>query len=273
MNNRLFLVACCAAMSAVLVAFGQASGPRSAPAEPTQAPAPKTAPSAPQPSPAASAPAALPTTVASAADERALLNRYCVSCHNEKAKSGSGPLADAARKLTLDNVDTGKVHDHAATWELVVRKMRAGMMPPAGLRRPEAGTYKSMISWLENELDRTSTPHTPPPGLHRLNRTEYANVVRDTLGLDIDPSKYLPNDDSTHGFDNIAGALGISSTLVEAYVSAAGKISRLAVGEPAHADACRLSDTGRHLAGLSHRRTAVRDPRRDARPPRVPIRR
>ena len=89
-----------------------------------------------------------------------------------------------------------------------------------------------MIAWLENELDRGAVPHMPPPGLHRLNRTEYANAIRDLLDLDIDPAKYLPSDDSTHGFDNIAGALGISSTLVEAYVSAAGKISRLAIGEP-----------------------------------------
>ena len=88
-----------------------------------------------------------------------------------------------------------------------------------------------MISWLENELDRRAVPHMPPPGLHRLNRTEYANVVRDLLNLEIDPAKYLPSDDSTYGFDNIAGALGISSTLVEAYVSAAQKISRLAIGE------------------------------------------
>src|SRR3954453_24116342 len=92
-----------------------------------------------------------------------------------------------------------------------------------------------MTSWLESELDRTATPYTPPPGLHRLNRTEYANAVRDLLDLDIDPAKYLPSDDSTHGFDNIAGTLGISSTLVEAYVSAAGKISRLAGCEPASA--------------------------------------
>jgi Protein of unknown function (DUF1592)/Protein of unknown function (DUF1588)/Protein of unknown function (DUF1585)/Protein of unknown function (DUF1587)/Protein of unknown function (DUF1595) len=106
-------------------------------------------------------------------------------------------------------------------------------MPPAGARRPEIVTYKAMIAWLENELDRTATPYTPPPGLHRLNRTEYANAVHDLLDLEIDPAKYLPSDDSTHGFDNIAGTLGISSTLVEAYVSAAGKISRLAVGEAA----------------------------------------
>jgi hypothetical protein len=89
-----------------------------------------------------------------------------------------------------------------------------------------------MIAWLENELDRDARPYTPPPGLHRLNRTEYANSIRDLLDLPIDPAKYLPSDDSTSGFDNIAGALGISSTLVEAYVAAAQKIGRLAVGEP-----------------------------------------
>jgi hypothetical protein len=234
MNIRLFRVAphrvvLGVAAASALLAYGQVSVPKAAPqAAAPQAPAPQAA----KPAPASATPA-LPTVVRSAADERALLNRYCVSCHNVKAKGGSGPLADAARKLTLDDLDTANVHANAATWELVVRKLRAGMMPPAGLRRPETATYKSMSSWLEDELDRTATPYTPPPGLHRLNRTEYANVIRDVLGLDIDPGKYLPNDDSTHGFDNIAGALGISSTLVEAYVSAAGKISRLAVGEPA----------------------------------------
>src|SRR5438477_6230810 len=92
-----------------------------------------------------------------------------------------------------------------------------------------------MITWLENGADRTAVPYTPSPGLHRFNRTEYANAIHDLLDLDIDPGKYLPGDDSTHGFDNMAGTLGISSTLVEAYVSAAGKISRLAIGEPATA--------------------------------------
>src|SRR5262247_4192693 len=107
------------------------------------------------------------------------------------------------------------------------------MMPPSGARRPDRETYKGLIAWLENELDRNAVAYAPPPGLHRLNRTEYANVIEDLLDLDIDPGKYLPSDDSTHGFDNIAGALGVSSTLVEAYVSAAQKISRLAIGEPA----------------------------------------
>src|SRR5437867_9624706 len=181
----------------------------------------------------ASGAAQLPQTVASAADERALLNRYCVGCHNERMKGTNGPAAEASRKLTLDQLDTANVHENAETWERVVRKLRAGMMPPAGSRRPDPPVYKSMIGWLEGELDRTATPFMPPPGLHRLNRTEYGNVIRDLLDLEIDSAKYLPSDDSTHGFDNIAGALGLSSTLVEAYVSAAQKISRLAIGEPA----------------------------------------
>ena len=138
---------------------------------------------------------------------------------------------DSARKLTIDNVDFSNVHPQAEKLELIIRKMRAGMMPPAGVRRPEPAVYKSMYTWLEGELDRTAVPFTPPPGLHRFNRTEYANAIHDLLDLDVDPAKYLPSDDSTHGFDNMAGTLGISSTLVEAYVSAAGKISRLAIGE------------------------------------------
>src|SRR5262245_48550444 len=95
------------------------------------------------------------------------------------------------------------------------------MMPPAGARRPEPSSLQSLASWLENELDRNAVVYLPPPGLHRLNRTEYANVMRDLLALEVDPSKLLPSDDSSHGFDNIAGTLGLSSTLVEAYVSAA----------------------------------------------------
>jgi hypothetical protein len=231
MKHRFLVVGCSVLMSAVLIAYGQAAGPQASVAAAQASPRPATPPAA--PAQTSAAPNSLPTTVTSAADERALLNRYCVSCHNERARTGTGQAADASKKLTLDNLDTAKLHDHAERWELVVRKLRAGMMPPAGVRRPEPATYKSMISWLEGELDRTATPYTPPPGLHRLNRTEYANVVRDLLNLDIDPAKYLPSDDSTRGFDNIAGTLGISSTLVEAYVLAAGKISRLAIGDAA----------------------------------------
>jgi Protein of unknown function (DUF1592)/Protein of unknown function (DUF1588)/Protein of unknown function (DUF1585)/Protein of unknown function (DUF1587)/Protein of unknown function (DUF1595)/Cytochrome C oxidase, cbb3-type, subunit III len=220
-KKRLLVVGCTALVSSLLMVYGQVAVARG-----QAAPAPA------QQAPATRAPAgALPQTVSTSADERALLDRYCVGCHGEKMKSGKGPAAEASRKLTLDQLDTANVHDHAEAWERVVRKLRAGMMPPLGSRRPEPATYKSMISWLEGELDRTAVPFMPPPGLHRLNRTEYANVIRDLLDLDIDPAKLLPSDDSTHGFDNIAGALGLSSTLVEAYVSAAGKISRLAIGE------------------------------------------
>jgi hypothetical protein len=164
-----------------------------------------------------------------AAREQQLLQQFCYACHSERARAAG---LDSAKKLALDTLDTADVHRDAKTWELVARKLRAGMMPPTDMRRPDPATYESMIAWLETELDRNATPYTPPPGLHRLNRTEYANSIRDLLDLPIDPAKYLPSDDSTSGFDNIAGALGISSTLVEAYVTAAQKISRLALGEP-----------------------------------------
>jgi hypothetical protein len=177
----------------------------------------------------ATSPTALVPQAISVGAERQLFDRYCLTCHSETAKAKG---LDSARKLALDTLDITRVSRDARTWELVVRKLRAGMMPPTGMPRPDPTTYESMAGWLERELDRTASPHTPPPGLHRLNRTEYANVVRDLLDLDIDPAKYLPSDDSTAGFDNIAGALGISSTLVEAYVTSAEKISRLALGVP-----------------------------------------
>ena len=164
-----------------------------------------------------------------AAREQQLFQQFCYACHSERAKAAG---VDSAKKLTLDTLDTSNVHRDAKAWELVARKLRAGMMPPVDMRRPDPSTYSAMTAWLEAELDRGAAPYTPSPGLHRLNRTEYANSIRDLLDLPIDPAKYLPSDDSTSGFDNIAGALGISSTLVEAYVTAAQKISRLAVGEP-----------------------------------------
>ena len=177
----------------------------------------------------ASARAAAPVATISDADQKAFLTQYCIACHSERAKAAG---MDSARKLALDGLDPANLAHDAKTWELVVRKLRAGMMPPAGMKRPEPAAYDAMIGSFERELDAAAVPFTPAPGLHRLNRTEYANVVRDLLDLPIDAAKYLPSDDSTSGFDNIAGALGLSSTLVEAYVSAAQKISRLALGYP-----------------------------------------
>jgi hypothetical protein len=212
MVNRLAAIGCAAALL-----WAGATGDPMAAAQAGPPPAP-----AGQPTPAAPATAA----------QRALLDRYCVGCHNQKGKAAG---QEPARKLTLDDLDVSRVADHADVWERVVRKMRAGMMPPAGARRPDKAAYDGFITALEAELDRNAAPYAPSPGLHRLNRTEYANVIHDILDLEIDAAGYLPSDDSTHGFDNVAGALGISSTLVEAYVSAAGKISRLAIGEPAPA--------------------------------------
>jgi hypothetical protein len=132
--------------------------------------------------------------------------------------------------MALSELNLANVSEHRETWERVVRKLRAGMMPPSGMPRPEPDALEAFVVALENELDQTLEAHLPPPGLHRMNRTEYSNVIFDLLGVRVDPSQYMPPDDSTRGFDNIAGALTLSPALLEGYVSAAGKVSRLAIG-------------------------------------------
>jgi cytochrome c5 len=204
-NTRLLVAGCVAAMSVALVS-GQSSQavrqskPASNPVAQSQA------------KPQASDVAA----------QRALIDQYCVTCHNAKLKTAN---------LLLDQLDLAHLSENAEIGEKVVRKLRAGMMPPINMRRPDAATMESLIKWMETELDRGAVQHLPAPGLHRLNRTEYANAVRDVLGLEVDPAKFLPSDDSTRGFDNIAGALTMSPALMEAYLSAAGKVSRLAIGD------------------------------------------
>jgi hypothetical protein len=164
----------------------------------------------------------LPASMAPSA-QRALLDKYCIGCHNQRSSNG---LALDAKSIDLRHVGAD-----AEKFEKIVRKLRAGMMPPSGATRPSGSDLEALTVWLENELDRNAVVQSPAPGLHRLNRTEYANVIRDLLGLEIDPTKLLPPDDSTRGFDNMAAALGLSPALLEAYLSAAGKISRLAVGD------------------------------------------
>jgi mono/diheme cytochrome c family protein len=200
----------------------------------------------PTPAPKPAAPAQ------TAATERALVNQYCVTCHNEKLKKTGFA---AAMALTLDSVDTADPEHDAETWERVVHKLRAGMMPPSGMPRPKPEVLESMISYLENELDKHAVTNLPAPGLHRMNRTEFKNSVRDLLALDIDPSKYLPSDDSTRGFDNVAAALSLSPALLEGYTSAAAKISRIALGDvkdPASVTFRVPSDTSQdyHIEGL-----------------------
>ena len=154
---------------------------------------------------------------------RALLDTYCVTCHNDRLKTAN---------LSLQGLDLTKVADHADLWEKVVRKLRAGVMPPPDMPRPALADYEGLRDWLEAEIDRASAAHATPGSvvLHRLNRTEYANAIRDLLDLQIDVTALLPPDDSANGFDNIAGSLTISPTLLESYATAAARVSRMAVG-------------------------------------------
>ena len=157
--------------------------------------------------------------------QRALLDRYCVVCHNDRRRTGG---------LALDALDVSRVGEAPEIWERVVLKLRGGMMPPAGRPRPAPAEYDGFRSWLETELGRAAESR-PDPGrvpTHRLNRAEYANAVRDLLALEIDGAELLPADDVGHGFDNLAGTLALSPALMERYLSAARRISRLAVGDP-----------------------------------------
>jgi hypothetical protein len=157
--------------------------------------------------------------------QRAVINQFCVTCHNEKAKIAG---------LMLDKLDLDNVGANAETWEKVVRKLRVGAMPPLGMPRPDRATMDSLAASIETSLDRAAAaaPNPGRPVLHRLNRTEYANAIRDLLALDVDPSAMLPTDDASFGFDNIASVLGVSPALLERYLLASAKISRLAVGDP-----------------------------------------
>ena len=157
--------------------------------------------------------------------QKALLDQYCVTCHNERLKTGG---------LALETLPLNRLGEtNAETWEKVVRKLRAGLMPPAGAKRPERGSLDAFAKSIEDSIDHFAASN-PNPGrapLHRMNRVEYANAIHDLLALEVDSSTLLPADDSSHGFDNIADVLGVSPSLLERYVSAAAKISRLAVGE------------------------------------------
>jgi hypothetical protein len=165
--------------------------------------------------------------------QRQTIDRYCVTCHNQRLKTAD---------LTLDTLDLAKIAQTPDTWEKVLRKLRTGTMPPQPARRPDHATYQELIRFLEGELDRAAaaTPNPGRPVLHRLNRAEYANAIRDVLALDVDAASLLPPDDSAYGFDNISDVLGVSPSLQERYLTAARKISALAVGDP---DVAPGSDT------------------------------
>jgi uncharacterized protein DUF1592/uncharacterized protein DUF1588/uncharacterized protein DUF1587/uncharacterized protein DUF1595/uncharacterized protein DUF1585/cytochrome c len=161
---------------------------------------------------------------AAASPASAVLTEYCVTCHNARTKAGG---------LALDALNIERVGGDPAAWEKVVRKLRTGMMPPSGARRPERVVLDTLAAELETRLDQAAVPGAglDTPALHRLNRTEYSNAIRDLLALDVDVTTLLPSDASSDGFDNIADALAISPSLVQGYVSAAMKVSRRAVGD------------------------------------------
>ena len=169
--------------------------------------------------------AALAVAQAQSPAQQALVNRYCAGCHNDKQKSGGFSFS----KLDLAHPELNS--DQA---ERVIRKVRAGMMPPIGLPRPEANGLSNFAVSLETALDTAAAAHPNPgrPALHRLNRTEYRNSIRDLLNVDIDPATLLPPDDMSHGFDNMADVLTISPALMEGYIRAAGRIASEAVGDP-----------------------------------------
>ena len=157
----------------------------------------------------------------------AFVGKYCVGCHNDRLKTAG---------LSLQNVGLADIPDHADVWEKVARKVRAGEMPPSTVRvRPDVQLAVAFASYLERTIDRVAAAH-PNPGramVHRLNRAEYSNAIRDLLAVDVRPGEWLPVDDSGYGFDNIAAVLSTSPALLDRYMSAALRISRFAVGDPA----------------------------------------
>jgi cytochrome c551/c552 len=175
---------------------------------------------------------------------------YCATCHNDALKTGG---------LSLEHISLDRASADAETLEKVVRKVRGGLMPPAGVKRPDRATLDAFAGSIETAIDRAAAAN-PNPGktpLHRMNRAEYANAIRDLLSLDVDSSTLLPADDSSRGFDNIADVLGVSPSLLERYVAAAAKISRLAVGER---DAAPLQVTYTVKGDLSQNQTLEGQP-------------
>src|SRR5688572_11282839 len=170
------------------------------------------------------APAAKPTPAGtSQSSDQALVQKYCITCHNDRAKTAG---------LSLEAASPADAAAHAELWEKVAMKLRGGMMPPQGMPRPDSATLEAFAAGIERTID-DSALRSPDPGhkpVHRLNRTEYGNAVRDLLDLDVDVTSLLPADDESHGFDNIAGVLRVSPLLLEQYLAAARSISSLAVG-------------------------------------------
>jgi mono/diheme cytochrome c family protein len=178
---------------------------------------------------------------------QAVIDRYCATCHNQRARLGG---------LALDTLDVTAAGREPQTWEKVVRKVRTGMMPPSGAPRPDRATLDGFAASIEASIDRVArtNPNPGAPALHRMNRAEYGNAVRDLLDLPIDAARLLPGDDSSgEGFDNIASTLSVSPALMQAYVTAAARISRLAIGDPTISAELVTYSPPRGMSQSSHR--------------------
>lgn len=174
---------------------------------------------------------------ANAESARALLNKYCVTCHNARLKTAN---------LTFDTMDLAHLSNDGAVWERAVRKLRGGMMPPPGMPRPDLTAVDSFVTWLETSLDQAAAAN-PNPGavaLHRLNRAEYANAMKELFGIDVDAAALLPADDISDGFDNIANVLKVSPSFLDQYITAARAVTIQAIGKPLPADAVRVTLRG-----------------------------
>ena len=227
--KQLVLAVCLASLPALHLAGAQG---KPAPAAPAARVAP-TAPAAPvatgaaAPARAQDAPklAVAHAAAFGAVEQTALVKQYCATCHNDRAKAG---------QLTLAAFDAAKANEHLDTTEKMIRKLRAGMMPPAGARRPEAAQLLALAEALETRVDRAALV-SPNPGFRpfqRLNRAEYARAVKDMLGIDIDVAALLPADTISNGFDNVADSQAFSATLLESYLRASAKVTALAIGDP-----------------------------------------
>jgi len=195
--------------------------------------------------PAASALAKTTTASTSAAAHKALIDDYCVACHNDDTRVGN---------FSLGTVDLSAPGDFAEPLEKVALKLRAGMMPPSGMPRPEPSDLAAFVDDLESAID-TEAARTPNPGrpvLHRLNRTEYKNSIRDLLALDVNVESLLPPDDMSQGYDNMSDVLTVSPTLLDGYIRAAGKLSRLAVGDARASPAVETYVVPQAISQLRH---------------------
>jgi len=216
------------ALGAAAIALGLAVSAEQAPAARPASPSPvRPAPAAQRPTSAApaAAPSHAPVSGAlTAAGQTELVTTYCATCHSDRARAGG---------LSLANFNAMRAQEQPEVVEKIIRKLRAGMMPPAGAKRPDAATIDALTNALESRMDEHAATN-PNPGwrpFQRLNRAEYTRAVRDLLGIDVDVTAFLPADTMSHGFDNVADVQGMSPTMLEGYMRAASQISRLAVGD------------------------------------------